>query len=133
MSEEWKVMTDADKHTHQAQADRAREKYDKDMKAYKEKVAKQEGAHSNDKGDSVLGKKKQKESAKPSKVEKEVAKAPAGKAKAEEKKGKGGKAAAPAKPAAKQTKPKKVAAGEEVNAEEKKTVEKPKTKTTPAQ
>jgi HMG-box domain len=63
MSEEWKVMSDADKHHHQLQADRARAQYDKDMKVYKDKVAKAEGAQANDKGDSLLGKKKQKESA----------------------------------------------------------------------
>jgi len=132
MSEEWKVMSEAEKQQYQVHADRARVQYDKDMKAYKDKQVKAEGAQANDKGDSVLGKKKQKESAKPSKVEKEVAAkaAPAGKSKAEEKKGKAGKAAAPAK-AVKQTKQKKVAASEE-NAEEKKVAEKPKAKTTPA-
>jgi len=113
-------MTDADKQQYQVQADRARVQYDKDMKVYKDKVAKAEVAQANDKGDSLLGKKKQKESAKPSKVEKEVAAkaGPAGKAKVDDKKAKTGKAAAPAK-AAKQTRPKKVAGGEE-NAEEKK-------------
>lgn len=101
------------------------------MKAYKDKQAKAEGAQATDKGDSVLGKKKQKESGKPAKVEKEAAKAaPASKGKADDKKAKTPKVAAPK--VAKQTKTKKASAGEEVNAEEKK-VEKPKAKPTPVQ
>jgi hypothetical protein len=40
MSEEWKTLTEGDKRIYQATSDKAKEKYEREMRAFKEKIAK---------------------------------------------------------------------------------------------
>lgn len=44
MSEEWKALGDADRQVYQAHSDREKEKYERDMRVFKDKLAKQEAA-----------------------------------------------------------------------------------------
>lgn len=65
MSEEWKQLTEADKLIYQATSDREKEKYERDMKAFKEKIAKSgeaaeaaNAAAAAKAGDKIVGKKR---------------------------------------------------------------------------
>lgn len=63
MSEEWKTLTEAEKQVYQATSDREKEKYDRDMKVFREKIAKQgeaaaDAAAQAKGGEKIVGKKR---------------------------------------------------------------------------
>ena len=60
MSEEWKTLDDNAKVQYQAMSDREKEKYDREMKVYKDKIAKANAVAdaAADKGEKQVGKKR---------------------------------------------------------------------------